>query len=73
MLSYYNSQPEQALEKITAFKTLEAENDVRKAAISSLRLDASNIEAIRQLKGKIKQIVHREDFIHSSRFKAIHR
>ena len=40
------------LEKISSVSKLEAEGELKLMQLSTLRLDASNLEAVKQLKGK---------------------
>lgn len=47
-------QPQKLFDKLTNFKRFEAEVELRSKQLSHLRLDASSIEAVKKLKGKIQ-------------------
>jgi len=42
------------IDKINSFKRMEGEVELKKKQLSNLKLDASSIEAVKQLKGKTK-------------------
>ena len=47
-------QPKKFIDSITMLRRLEGEIDLKRKQLTTLRIDATSLEAVKQLKGKIR-------------------